>query len=290
MSKTKTLRDLILSKDLKFLMEAHNGISAKIVENTGFEGIWCSGLGMSASMGVRDANELSWTQVCSICEFMSNVTDIPILVDGDTGFGDFNNFQLLVKKLEKIGVAGVCIEDKKFPKTNSFIESNSNNLAPIDEFCGKIMSGKDIQKDENFVVVARTEAFIFGQGVDEALLRAEKYVEAGCDAVLVHSKKSDSSEIDEFMKLWNKKAPVIVVPTKYYSTPTRHFEDIGVSTVIWANHNIRASISAMQDISKQILKNRSINDIEHKIASVNDIFNLQNMKEYNENKAKYLGS
>ena len=290
MSKTKTLRDLILSKDLKFLMEAHNGISAKIVENTGFEGIWCSGLGMSASMGVRDANELSWTQVCCICEFMSNVTDIPILVDGDTGFGDFNNFQLLVKKLEKIGIAGVCIEDKKFPKTNSFIESNSNNLAPIDEFCGKIMAGKDIQKDENFVVVARTEALIFGQGVDEALLRAEKYVEAGCDAVLVHSKKSDSSEIDEFMKLWDKKAPVIVVPTKYYSTPTRHFEDIGVSTVIWANHNIRASISAMQDISKQILKNRSINDIEHKIASVNDIFNLQNMKEYNENKAKYLGS
>ena len=134
MKKASQLKDILSSPKLDFLMEAHNGLSAKIVEEAGFKGIWASGLSISASMGLRDNNEASWTEVLDILEYMSDATEIPILSDGDTGYGNFNNARRLVKKLEQINIAGVCIEDKTFPKTNSFINGESQPLASIEEF------------------------------------------------------------------------------------------------------------------------------------------------------------
>src|SRR4029079_1163864 len=127
-SKTATLRRLLMSRELEFLMEAHNGLSARIVEEAGFHGIWASGLSISAALGVRDNNEASWTQVVEVVEFMSDATSIPILLDADTGYGNFNNMRRLVRKLEQRGVAAVCIEDKQFPKTNSFINGEQQPL------------------------------------------------------------------------------------------------------------------------------------------------------------------
>src|SRR5690606_11405490 len=172
---------MLQSPRLEFLMEAHNGLSAKIVEEAGFKGIWASGLSISAALGVRDNNEASWTQVLEVLEFMSDATSIPILLDGDTGYGNFNNMRRLVKKLEQRNIAGVCIEDKIFPKTNSFIAGETQPLADIEEFCGKIKAAKDAQLDDDFVVVARVEAFIAGWGLEEALRRAEAYRQAGAD-------------------------------------------------------------------------------------------------------------
>lgn len=168
-SKAAALRALFNSPETEFLMEAHNGISARIVEEAGFKGIWASGLTISAQYGVRDNNELSWTQVMDTVEFMLDATSIPILLDGDTGFGDFNNVRRLVCKLEQLGGAGVCIEDKLFPKTNSFIHGDRQPLADIEEFCGKIKAGKDSRKDADFCIVARVEALIAGWGMEEAL-------------------------------------------------------------------------------------------------------------------------
>ena len=125
-------------------------MSARIVEVTGFGGIWASGLTMSASLGVRDHNEASWTQLLEALEFMSDASSLPILLDGDTGYGNFNNMRRLVRKLEQRNIAGVCIEDKLFPKTNSFINGDRQPLADIDEFCGKIKAAKDTQADEDF--------------------------------------------------------------------------------------------------------------------------------------------
>ena len=162
MKKTLLLKKLLQTRQPEFILEAHSGLSAKIVEEAGFKGIWGSGLAISASLGVRDNNEASWTQVLDVCEFMSDVTTIPILLDGDTGFGNFNNMRRLVKKLEQRDIAGVCIEDKLFPKTNSFIGGEMQPLADMDEFCGKIKAAKNTQTDEDFCVVARVEAFIAG--------------------------------------------------------------------------------------------------------------------------------
>lgn len=271
-------------------MEAHNGLSAKIVEETGFKGIWASGLSISAAMGVRDSNEASWTQVLDVLEFMSDATSIPILLDGDTGYGNFNNARRLVKKLEQRHIAGVCIEDKLFPKTNSFINGHTQPLADIDEFCGKIKAMKDAQTDEDFLVIARVEAFITGWGLKEALRRAEAYAQAGANAILIHSKKSDLTEIELFMKEWNRRVPIVIVPTKYYTVPTKRFDDLGVSVVIWANHNLRASLDAMQNISRQIFQDQSLIHAESRVATVEEIFRLQDADELQAAERQYLPS
>ncbi|MGH8587574.1 MAG: isocitrate lyase/phosphoenolpyruvate mutase family protein, partial [Gammaproteobacteria bacterium] len=215
-SKSLRLRRLLYSPRLESLMEAHNGMSARIVEEAGFAGIWASGLTLSAQFGVRDNNEASWTQVVEMLEFMTDVTDIPILLDGDTGYGNFNNLRRLVKKLGQRGIAGVCIEDKLFPKTNSFIGGERQALADIGEFCGKIKAGKDSQEEPDFCIVARVEALIAGHGLAEALKRAEAYHAAGADAILIHSKLPRPDEIVAFAREWAGRAPLVIVPTKYY--------------------------------------------------------------------------
>jgi phosphoenolpyruvate phosphomutase len=288
MVKKTKLKKMLQSPDLQFLMEAHNGLSAKIVEEAGFKGIWASGLSISASMGVRDNNEASWTQVLDVVEFMSDATSIPILLDGDTGYGNFNNARRLVTKLEQRNIAGVCIEDKLFPKTNSFINGEAQPLAGIDEFCGKIKAMKDTQNDENFVVVARVEAFIAGWGLKEALRRAEAYRVAGADAVLIHSNRLDITEIELFMKEWNGRHPVVIVPTKFFSTPTERFIELGINMVIWANHNLRASIAAMQKISNKIGEDKSLIHVESSIPAVEEIFRLQRVEELQTAEKKYF--
>ena len=205
-SRAARFRASLLAPELTFLMEAHNGLSAKIVEEAGFEGIWAAGLSISAALGVRDSNEASWTQVLEVLEFMADATSIPILLDGDTGYGNFNNVRRLVRKLDQRGVAAVCLEDKLFPKTNCFIGEHQP-LADVDEFCGKIKAGKDSASDPDFSIVARVEALIAGRGLDEALRRAEAYHAAGADAILIHSKRTTADEILAFAAEWGRRAP-----------------------------------------------------------------------------------
>ncbi|GAA4330754.1 phosphoenolpyruvate mutase [Pigmentiphaga soli] len=290
LSRAARLRAMLSSNQLEFLMEAHNGLSARIVREAGFKGIWASGLAISAQFGVRDNNEASWTQVVDVLEFMADASDLPILLDGDTGYGNFNNVRRLVRKLEQRGIVGVCIEDKQFPKTNSFIGGERQPLAEIDEFCGKIKAGKDSQQDDDFVLVARVEALIAGWGMDEALRRAEAYRQAGADAILIHSKLSRPDEILAFAREWAGRAPLVIVPTKYYSTPTRVFRDAGIGVVIWANHLIRAAASAMQAVAKEIHDSETLVTVEDRIASVDEIFRLQGADEYSAAEQVYLSA
>jgi phosphoenolpyruvate phosphomutase len=268
-------------------MEAHSGLSAKIVEEAGFEGIWASGLALSAAMGLRDNNEASWTQVLDQVELMADATRLPILLDGDTGYGNFNNVRRLVRKLGERGVAGVCIEDKLFPKTNSFI-GEAQPLADVEEFCGRIRAGKDAQTSDAFCIVARVEALISGHGMGEARRRAEAYHAAGADAVLMHSKRSTAAEILEFMAAWDDRCPVVIVPTMYYATPTDSFRRAGVSAIIWANHLVRASISAMRQVARQIRTDESLREVEGQVASVADIFALTGNEELEMASRRYL--
>jgi len=288
MKKTTRFKQMLQSQQVEFLMEAHSGLSARIAEEAGFQGLWGSGLSLSAAMGVRDNNEASWTQVLEAVEYMADATSVPILLDADTGYGNFNNARRLVRKLESRGVAAMCIEDKLFPKTNSFIRGEAQPLAEIGEFAGKIMAAKDTQSDPDFCVVARIEAFIAGWGLAEALKRAEAYHRAGADAVLVHSKLHAPDEILAFMREWGQTCPVVIVPTMYYDTPTQVFEDAGVSLVIWANHQLRASIAAMQQAVRRIFEARSIESLESEIVPVEEIFRLQDADELARAEKRYL--
>lgn len=288
MKKTTRLKHLIQAPELNFLLEAHNGLSAMLVEEAGFDGIWASGLSISAALGVRDNNEASWTQVLDVLEFMSDATSVPILHDGDTGYGNFNSMRRLVRKLEQIGIAGVCIEDKLFPKTNSFVRGSAQPLADIAEFAGKIRAGKDAQTDPDFVIVARIEAFIAGWGLEEALVRAEAYREAGADAILIHSALREPSEILAFKQAWGDRLPVVIVPTKYHTTPTDVFRDAGMSIAIWANHMMRASLTAMRETARQIRQDEHLMAVEPRVAPLADVFRLQGEDELAEAERRYL--
>lgn len=288
MTKAKRLRELLLSKECTILMEAHNGLTAKLVEEAGFEAIWGSGLSISAGLGVRDSNEASWTQVLEVLEFMNDATTLPILLDGDTGYGNFNNARRLVTKLEQRGVAGVCMEDKLFPKTNSFIDGEKQALADVDEFCGKLRAAKDAQHDPDFVIVARTEAFIAGWGLQEALLRATAYAQNGADVILVHSKRKDSKEIMEFMRHWTLATPVVIVPTKYPSEPIASFREAGIHNFIFANQTLRTVITSVQQNLKKLRETTDLMSVENDIASVAEVFRLQNVDELKASEELYL--
>ena len=285
--RTTALRRLISSPDLSFLMEAHSGLSAKIAEEAGFRGVWASGLSISASLGLRDSNEASWTQVIDVLEYMADATSLPILVDGDTGHGNFNNMRRFTRKLGERGIGGVCIEDKLFPKANSFV-GEAQPLADVDEFCGRLKAGKDSQTDDDFVIVARTEALISGWPMEEALRRAHAYADAGADAVLIHSKKAHAREIFEFCERFAGRAPVVIVPTMYHATPTELFRQAGVSTVIWANHLLRASLSAMRETAHRIHEDQSLQEVEGRVAPVKDIFRLVGNDELEAAERRYL--
>jgi len=250
--KTVQLRRMLEDGGTHFLLEAHDGISARIVEQAGFEGIWGSGLAIAASLGVRDNNEASWTQVLEVVEFMSDATSVPILLDGDTGYGNFNNARRLIRKLEQRGVAGVCIEDKVFPKTNSFIGGERQPLADAEEFAGKI------------------------------------YHAAGADALLIHSKVRTAHQVLEFKRLWGDRCPVVIVPTMYYSTPTEAFEQAGFGLVIWANHMLRSAVASMQDTAAKIHRDRSLHQVEDEVVPVSRIFELQGAQELAEAERRYL--
>jgi phosphoenolpyruvate phosphomutase len=269
-TRSAKLRQMLQSPQLEFLMEAHNGLSAQF--------------------GVRDNNEASWTQVVDVLEFMADASDLPILLDGDTGYGNFNNMRRLVRKLEQRGIAGVCIEDKQFPKTNSFLNGERQPLADMEEFAGKIAAGKDTQSDPNFSIVARVEALIAGWGMEEALRRAEAYRVAGADAILIHSKLSKPDEIVTFAREWARRLPLVIVPTKYYSTPTDVFRQAGISTVIWANHLVRSAVCAMQSVAKEIQESQTLVNVEDRIVSVNEIFRLQDADEYSAAERLYLSA
>lgn len=287
-TKAKKFREMLVSPELEFICEAHNGISAKIVEEAGFKGIWGSGLTISATMGVRDSNEASWTQVLDVLEFMADATSIPLLIDADTGYGNFNNVRRLVKKLEQRGIAAVCIEDKLFPKTNSLLENGRQQLADIDEFAGKIKAAKDAQTDPHFSVVARLESFIAGHGLADALRRADAYHRAGADAILVHSKISRPDEVLAFKKEWADRSPVIIVPTKYYRTPAEVFREAGFSMVIWANMILRSALLPMKETAAHLAKEQSLLTLNDRIASVGEIFRLQGAEELEEAEKRYL--
>ncbi|KFI03247.1 phosphoenolpyruvate mutase [Bacillus spizizenii] len=274
--KAKKLRELLYSNQVVRVMGAHNGLSAKLAEQAGFHAIWASGLEISASYAVPDANILTMTENLQAAVVMNESTSIPIICDCDSGYGSVNNVIRMVKEYERNGIAGICIEDKQFPKLNSFVKG-SQKLADIDEFSNKIRAAKDVQKNPDFIVIARIEALIAGQGMDEALNRAYAYEAAGADAILIHSKENQPNEIKEFVKQFTGAVPIVIVPTTYPHITVKEMELLGINMVIYANHGLRSSIKAMQETFSQILLDGNTVGVEDNIVSMKTVFELQGM-------------
>jgi phosphoenolpyruvate phosphomutase len=268
---------------------AGDALCAKLIERAGFDFIWSSSLCISASFAVPDANLISMSQYCEVARSMNEVVSIPIIADCDTGYGNANNVIYAVKKFEEAGIAGMSIEDKKFPKDNSLLEGGRQELAPIEEFVGKIKAAKDHQKNEAFVVIARVEALIAGWGQAEALKRSLRYVEAGADCILIHSKKKEPDEILEFIRNWDQPTPLVLVPTNYPSLTLKEVEKLKkVKLFIYANQPMRASVKAQGDLLEEIKRAGGIHTIDHMMVPVSHIFDLQGVPAMKEDEKKYL--
>ena len=289
MTKARKLGELFKKPSLIRLVGAHNGLTARLVEKAGFEGIWASSLEVSASHAVPDANILTMTDYLNAAIDMNEAVSIPIVVDVDQGYGNSTNVIRMIKKFEEAGIAGIMIEDKLFPKQNSLLADGRQELASIAEFVGKIMAAKNAQQTKDFMVMARIEALIAGWGQEEAMKRAKAYVEAGADAIMIHSKSKDPKEIIDFVKAWKENTPLVIVPTSYHTfTEDKIKKYPQIKMVIYANHGIRTIVKSVNETFREILKERGTHTVVPKIASVKEVFELQDTFKMKENEKKFL--
>ena len=285
----KRLRTLIDDQDLLVGVGAGTALEAKLIENAGFDFIWSSGFGISASYAVPDASLISLSQFLEATRAMVEAVNIPIIADADTGFGNANNVSFAVKRFEAAGAAGICFEDKQFPKDTSLLEGGRQILIDQETFAGKIMAAKDAQRDENFVVIARTEALIARWGREAALERAYRYVEAGADCILIHSKAPKPNEVIEVINDWDVEIPLVIVPTTYSSLTEQEIREIGkVKLVIYSNHPLRAAVKAIEEVLAEIKSTQGIHTVNPRLATVDRIFEIQGVPEMKERETRFL--
>jgi phosphoenolpyruvate phosphomutase len=278
------LLDALRGPRLVRAVGAHAPLGARLAEEVGFDVVWSSGLEISAAAGVPDANLLTMSECLEAAASMAAAVDAPVLADCDSGFGNVNNVVHMVRRYEARGVAGVCIEDKQFPKLNSFVEGRQD-LAPIDDFAGKIRAAAEVR--EELVVVARLEALISGLGMDEALRRAEAYERAGADALLIHSKKTDPGEVYAFREAYDGELPVIVVPTTYNHVTAEELEQRGFAMAIYANQALRSSIRAMREVLTRIHREGTTCHVESELAPLKEVFDLQRVPQMLQQQDRY---
>ena len=279
MSKTQDLTHSLNSKPILRVGGAFDALSAKLVETAGFDAIWAGSFAISATHALPDASILTMTEFLNVATNMAESCKIPVIADCDTGFGGPSNVDYMIKKYENAGVAGVSIEDKTFPKQNSLLENGNHVLLSEKDFVAKIIAAKNAKKNDNFLIIARTEALIANLGMDEALRRAYAYENAGADAILIHSKKNSSDEIFEFSDKWNGNSHLIIVPTTYPNVTIDEMIQHNIKMVIYANQSLRAAHLSMSKILSELINSKSISEINSKMSSMEDIFQLQEMFE-----------
>lgn len=282
------LRGLLARPGVVRLMGAHDALGARLAEQAGFDAVWSSGFEISTSHAVPDASILTMSDFLAAAQSMADAAGIPVVADCDTGFGNSNNVIRMVRQFEAAGVAGVCIEDKLFPKVNSLMAGGRQELASIPEFVGKLLAAKTAQRTAEFVVIARIEALIAGWGVSEALRRADAYVRAGADAILIHDKDPAATQLRAFLAGWTSSAPVVVVPTAFPQMTAAELAALGVKVIVYANQGIRAAVRAMETTYRRILADGASAAVEADIAPMERLFALQGMPEFKKAEREYL--
>ena len=287
MPKSEILRKKLEGNSIIKVGGAFDVMSAKLVENSGFDAIWSGSFGFSATHALPDASILTMTEFFDAASSMSSACEIPIIADCDTGYGGPSNVIHMVKKYENAGISSICIEDKMFPKQNSILENGSNDLISQREFVAKILAAKEARMDKDFLIMARVEALISGAGMDEALTRATAYENAGADAILIHSKQKTPDEIFEFTELWKGTTPLVVVPTTYDTVKISELVSHNIKMVIYANQTLRTAHMAMKELLQKMIKAESISEFDEEMSTMQQIFELQEM--YNlKNKEKEI--
>tara|TARA_B110000008_G_C16942630_1_gene553123 strand:- start:36 stop:1334 length:1299 start_codon:yes stop_codon:yes gene_type:complete len=285
-SRLHRLKHLIKNKEILLILEAHNALSALIAENIlverdgnkiSFDGIWSSSLTDATAKGKPDIEAVDISSRINAVNEIFEVTTKPMIFDGDTG-GKIEHFEFTVKSLERTGVSAIVIEDKTGLKKNSLFGNEVEQTQDtIENFCNKISAGKAAQVSDDFMIIARIESLILEAGMDDALLRADAYIRAGADGIMIHSRQKDPSEIMEFMEKFRDKdkiTPVVVVPSSFFSVTVEEFIEMGVNIVISANHMLRAAYPAMHKVAESILKNGRSQEAEPDCMSIKEILEI----------------
>lgn len=282
----KRLRQLIGIRRIVKAMEVHSGLTGLIVEKTfverqgeldQFDAMWLSSLCDSTAKGKPDIELVDMTSRFKTIDDIMDVTTKPIIFDGDTG-GLTEHFVYMVHTLERMGVSAVIIEDKIGLKKNSLFGTEVQQTQDDKEhFCEKIRAGKSVQLTDDFMIIARIESLILEKGMDDALERAEAYVEAGADGIMIHSRKKDPGEVLEFCDTFHAAhadVPIVVVPSSYNTITEEELAEHGVSVVIYANQLTRSAFPAMENAAKSILIHHRSKEIESEMMPIKDIITL----------------
>ena len=305
-SRLRALRECIERKGFARIMESHSGLSGIIAETAQvrkggevieFDGLWESSLTDSATKGLPDASIVGFDSRTHTIDEILNVTTKPIIVDGDTG-GEPAQFEYLVRHLERLGVSGVIIEDKVFPKRNSLDGSASQKLEDPRVFAEKIKCGKEVTATEDFMIIARLESLIAGAGMDDALRRAELYVRSGTDGIMIHSSQSEPDEILVFAEAYSnlcrrlgRRPALVCVPTTYNTITDLELAARGFDIIIHANHLLRAAYKAMCQVALNILENGRSMEADPLCAPVPEIFScvgFDRITEKDRQRSEYL--
>jgi len=286
MTNAAMLRTLMSGSRIVALGGAHDALSARIVEECAFDGVWVSSFGISlARRCLPDADLLTMTETLEENRDIVSAVQVPVVADCNTGFGGVVNVMRMVAEFDGAGVAGVCMEDYVFPKRCSLYEGQTRQLVSCGEMAAKIRAAKAAQRDPQFVVIARTEALIAGMGVDAAIERATAYAEAGADALLVHSRTFPL--LRQFAEVWDGRAPLVVVPTLFPDVTLEQLESCGFRIAIFANQAVRAAIRAMRETMRTVRVTGVARSVDDSIVPLADAYELTRLKEMEDTERRF---
>ncbi len=286
-NRLKRLKRILAVKPCMRVLEAHNGLSGLIVENTSFtdekgmtqefDAMWISSLTDSMAKGKPDIEAVDMTSRLQTLHDILEVTTKPVIFDGDTG-GKLEHFVFTVRSLERLGVSAIVIEDKTGLKKNSLLEEQSSQTQDsIDAFCEKIKAGKKTCLTKDFMIIARIESLILGKTVEDALQRAVAYINAGVDGIMIHSKSANADDILEFAKRYSvitNKVPLVAVPTTYNTITWKELETAGFNIVVYANHLLRSAYPVMLSTAQSILQHHRSKEVEPQLMPVSELLKL----------------
>jgi phosphoenolpyruvate phosphomutase len=288
-SRSQRLRQILGGPGCAMLAGAHDALSGRLVEETGYDAVWAGSFGISlAGHCLPDADLLTMTECLETARRMVDTVRIPVLADCNAGFGNAVNVMRLVREFEAAGVAGICIEDNPFPKRSSLYEGWRRELVPIQEMVGRVSAAQSAKRTSDFVVVARVESLIAEEGVEMALQRSTAYAEAGADALLVHGREFDS--LVRFTERWRDDLPLIAVPTLYPQVRLADLAEAGFAAVIFPNQAVRAAVRAMCETLSAMHLAGTCGAVEDDIVSLAEVDRLVRLNEMHVAERAFAGA
>lgn len=286
MKKTTRLKELLHAKEIVVAPGAHDVMTAKIIEKVGFDMAYMTGYGTAAStLGKPDIGLLCMSEMLDRARKLATATNIPIVADGDTGFGNAVTLMRTIEDFEDAGVAGIQLEDQVAPKRCGHMAGRK--VVSMEEMIGKIEAAIAARKDPDFVIIARTDSRT-SLGIDEAIKRALAYEKAGADAIFV-----ESIESIEEMELVNRviKAPTIANIVEGGRTPQltdKELEELGFNLVIHPVASTYVIAKTIFDLMHALKRDGSTKAFADKMITFNEFNELIGLSEFSKLEDLYV--